>query len=174
MIHLKRISPRSHHHIGLLCFVLLVASCTPDEPAQTTPDVDGSYTIIVGSNEGWTNDCPVDIPLVDTVGFVGMSGALYTGVMEIVQEGSALTLDFEGCAGLTGAVSLEGIIDVSGPCTYNQIELEIMVGATFSMTDGIRNLDGLVSVDVDANDGAGGGPDGVVDCAVSGDLQGSY
>ncbi len=154
-----------------LIALLLLAACPSTSTGVEEPDIpdlSGSYTLVF--NQAQTECYPPDYMFEDVFGFLDdVDDGTPVSAATFTQDGTelAITLHSSDCV-LTGGVGEAGSFNATGDCN----------DATMNRTVGIQGdasrsgLDGwaiaaTATFDVDADDGAGGGPDGAVDCSVT-------
>ena len=154
----------------MLFAALLLAACpsaTVEEPVPETPDLSGNYTLVFAQAN--TECLPPDYAFVDVFGFLkDVDDGTPVTTATFVQDGTqlAITLHSNDCV-LEGGVGEAGSFNAMGPCDDAAMNREISIqgDASRSGVDGWR-IAATAVFDVDSDDGAGGEPDGVVDCVV--------
>ncbi len=154
-----------------LLLAVLLAACPEPEEEVDIPDLSGdwnfSFTLVDTECNG------PDYAFADVFGFLDNADAgLPVTSAVLSQSGTSLSVLFESndCE-LDGSVGDGGTVSFSGACDDAAMDRDLGVrfraqsAGTESWT--VATDTGVMEMDIDANDGAGGGPDGVVDCVVS-------
>lgn len=156
---------------SILPLVLLLSACPseePQDPAAEIPDLSGDYTLVFA--QAGTRCYPPDYLFVDLFAFLDdVEDGTPVSAASFAQEGTqlAITLHSSDCV-LEGGVGEGGSFNVLGSCDDALMNREVSIDgdAARSGVSGWR-IEALSSFDIDQGDGAGGGPDGVVDCVVN-------
>ncbi len=152
-----------------------LAGCPSSDPPPAEPlDVAGTYAVVatqldsecVGAEwDFWEvydfmERTPQDIPSM---------------TMEVTQDGGAIAaaLSPGGCS-LDGTVGPTGTFSLRGPCDTATMDRDLEISGTIAEFGAGFDIEASMRIDVDRDDGAGGAPDGVIDCSVpTVDLDGS-
>jgi len=163
-----------HRSLPFAVLALLIGCPSSDPPPAEPLDVAGSYTLVgtqldsecVGAEwdfcevYDFMERTPSDIPSM---------------TMEVTQDGGAIsaTQAPAGCV-LDGTVGPTGTFSLRGPCDTATMDRDLEISGTIVEFGAGFDIEASMRIDVDRSDGAGGPPDGVVDCSVpSVDLDGS-
>ena len=95
--------------------------------------------------------------------------------VQVGQTGGALaaTQDPSACE-WAGSVGADGTFSLRGPCDTATMNRQISITGAITQYGSNFDVDGTMVIEVDRDDGAGGPPDGTVDCTVSAvELSGS-
>lgn len=88
--------------------------------------------------------------------------------VEIGQSGGALSATQQPSAcEWAGSVGADGTFSLRGPCHTATMDRQISITGAIALYGSNFDLDGTMVIEVDRDDGAGGDPDGAVDCTVS-------
>ncbi len=152
---------------------LLVAGCP--EPEPEVPAVQGVYPVTVALVDG---DCYPDGDTIFADSFVTWMGGDGTyGEVELVQEGSDITVFFGECE-FFGTLDTEGAFYFGGECTTSAEGADIVVSATGiagpdAADNGHKRVEGTAIIEVDHEDVDGNQqPDGTPDCSREADFSG--
>lgn len=155
---------------SILILALLLTACpstSQEEEPPEIPDLSGEYSLVF--NQANTQCFPPDYLFEDIFGFLdNVDSGTPVSAATFAQDGTqlAVTLHSSDCT-LTGGVGEGGAFNVFGDCDDASMnrEFDIQGDASRSGISG-WSIDATGTLDVDSNDGAGGGPDGTIDCVV--------
>lgn len=155
---------------SILSLCLLLAACpstSEEAPAPEIPDLSGEYSLVF--SQANTQCFPPDYLFEDIFAFLdNVDSGTPVSTATFAQDGTqlAVTLHSSDCI-LTGGVGEAGAFNVLGQCDDDTMtrELDVQGDASRSGLSG-WSIAATGTLDVDSNDGAGGGPDGTVDCVV--------
>ena len=157
----------------LLCLSVLVSSCGGEED-PVIPDVSGSYNLVAHQRD---SDCLPEVADSEQVwGFMTEAASgirvMTVDISQDVGELSAL-LGPSSCE-WTGVVDAMNSLTLSGDCHEGDIARSAHLATTISPYGGGWELLGTMALEIDTQDGEGaGGPDGVPDCEVMSDIEGT-
>ena len=147
---------------------LSIGCPTADDDDATTPmEVAGSYSIVGSQLETTCTGAEWDFwEIFDFMERTANDVPAMT--WDIIQDGGALTADMgpADCV-WTGSVGADGTFSLRGPCATASMDREITITGNIAPFGNNFDVDGTMVIDVDRDDGAGGGPDGTPDCTVS-------
>lgn len=148
--------------------VLCVGCPSADDDDATTPmDVAGSYALI---GQQLDTDCTgAEWDFWEIFDFMERTGTDIPSMsLEIAQTGGALdaTMQPAGCE-WAGSVGADGTFSLRGPCDTASMNREIAITGSIALYGTSFDVDGTMVIEVDRDDGAGGDPDGTVDCTVT-------
>lgn len=153
----------------LLLAVLLLACPEPEEEVDI-PDLSGDWNFSFSPSSTQCNG--PDYPFAEVFGFLdNVEAGLPVSSAELTQTGGELDvlLESNDCE-LSGVVGDGGTVSFTGPCDDGAMNRELAVRfraqAAGAGSWTVASETGLMEIEVDAHDGAGGPPDGVVDCLV--------
>lgn len=152
----------------LIVAAVLVAGCPSAEPEPAEPaDVAGFWSLTAQPNETDCVGAEWDFWVVwDFVTRTPNDVPAFT--LDVSQTDGALTAALEpgGCT-LAGTVGPTGTFQLSGACDTASMDRDLTLSGNAVPFGADLDIDGNLAFDVDADDGAGGGPDGTIDCSVS-------
>ena len=154
----------------LASFVLALGlvGCPSGEPEPAEPlEVAGNYALagnqldsecVGGDWDFWEifdfmERTPNDVPSMQLT--VTQSGA---GIEAEQQPGGCL---------LAGTVGPDGTFSLRGPCDTASMDRDLEINGNIVLFGANFDVDASMRIDVDKDDGAGGEPDGTVDCSVT-------
>jgi len=152
---------------ALVFAALLLAACPSEDPTPAEPmQIAADYALaaqqldsecVGGDWDFWEvfdfmDRTPNDVPAMQ---------------LAVTQSGGdlAATQQPTGCE-LTGTVGPTGTFSLRGPCDTASMNRDLEITGNISAFGATFDLDATLRIEVDANDGAGGAPDGTVDCVV--------
>ena len=165
-------SPARVPPAAALALLTALAGCPT--PEEELPEVDGTYPVSVTLLDG---DCLAQDPDLPPTSFLTwMAANGQAGMLEISQDGSDLSLVFEGCT-LGGTVDVAATYYAGGECESDggQVTVSSYGDLGPDPDDGSKaRLDGYVRLDVDYRDESGTPPaDGELDCFREVELAGT-
>ncbi len=146
----------------------VLAGCPSADPAPAEPMVVAGDYVLAGQQldsecvgadwDFWEifdfmERTPTDVPSMQLI--VTQSG----GSLSAAEAPAGCTLD--GSVGATGAFSLRG------PCDTASMDRDLEITGNITLFGATFDVDANMRIEVDQSDGAGGPPDGVVDCVVT-------
>lgn len=158
----------------LLTLVVFVLSGCGGEEEASVPQISGSYNLVAQQQD---SDCLPEVATEQQI--FGFMTEAATGVrvmtMELSQEGGELSAELgpSGCL-WAGVVDTTSSVTLSGDCHDGDIARSGRITAVAEPYGAGHELLGTLRVEVDTLDADGNpGPDGVPDCEVIADLEGT-
>ena len=155
--------------LALAGVALLVIGCPPaDDDDVTTPmDIAGNYVVV---GQQLQTDCTgADWDFWEIFDFMERTANDVPSMSLVVeQSGGALSATMEpGACAWSGSVGADGTFSLRGPCPTASMDRDVAITGAVTLFGSNFDLDGTMVIEVDRDDGAGGPPDGTLDCTVS-------
>ena len=152
----------------LLLALLSAAGCPSGEPEPAQPmQVAGAYVLVA---QQLNTECVgAAWDYWEIFDFMERTGNdVPSMAVAVTQDGGVLegTQSPAGCV-LSGSVGAEGAFSLRGACPTATMDRELALTGTIALYGTSFDVDGDLVIDVDRDDGAGGPPDGTVDCTVT-------
>lgn len=154
------------HATHLVVLALLVGCGPTEEPPAEPRDMAGAYNLaFTQENSGCL---PGVASYEDIFGFLdSVDLGTPVGSAVVTQDGGVIeaSLSPASCL-LEGSVDSTGTFDLGGSCSDATLGRELFMTGTVTPEGSNLRLAGTMAIEVDVDDGAGGGPDGVAECTV--------
>ena len=148
--------------------VSLLVGCPSGEPPPAEPmEVAGSYVLVAQQLD--TECVGPSWDYWEIFDFMERTANDVPSMAIIVTQDGATLVGTQSPAGcvLSGSVGAEGAFSLRGACPTPSMDRELALSGTIAPYGSGFDVDGGLVIEVDRDDGAGGPPDGTVDCTVT-------